>query len=214
MGNCVVVAIAHLEVGDGHNIEGQLHDRLAGLDPKLLVTPVILNRTITLAGRPQGIAHLEALDSLTDVKVESLIWGAVNGAPRPSRWAALCDPVRRLRAIRRSVLPRRFQTSELPPDDLVKVLRLMVATDSAEFMQTYRFSFGDALAPFIREARAMADDSPRPPAGAQTPAHESAWSSVLPIGPPASNSNPPDYLKASAGDFQAHSATGRMTAIR
>ena len=44
------------------------------------MTPVILNRTITLAGRPQGIAHLEALTTVTDVKVESLIWGAVNGA--------------------------------------------------------------------------------------------------------------------------------------
>ena len=76
----LVVAIAHLEGDDGHKTEGQLHDALADLDPKLLVTPVILNRTITLAGRPQGIAHLEALTTVTDVNVESLIWGAVNGA--------------------------------------------------------------------------------------------------------------------------------------
>ena len=34
----------------------------------------------------------------------------------------------------------------------------MVATDSAEFMQTYKIQFGDALAPLIREAPAMADD--------------------------------------------------------
>ncbi|MGA9725759.1 MAG: hypothetical protein WBQ86_25120, partial [Candidatus Binatus sp.] len=69
----VVVAIAHLEGDDGHKIEGQLRDALANLDPRLHVTPVILNSTITLKGRPQGIAHLDALKSVTDVRVDSLI---------------------------------------------------------------------------------------------------------------------------------------------
>ena len=40
----------------------------------------------------------------------------------------------------------------------------MVATDSAEFMQAFKIQFGDALAPLIGEARAMADD-PRKTAG-------------------------------------------------
>ncbi|MGA9721398.1 MAG: hypothetical protein WBQ86_02990, partial [Candidatus Binatus sp.] len=50
----MVVAIAHLEGDDGHKTETQLHDALANLDPRLHVTPVILNSTITLKGRPQG----------------------------------------------------------------------------------------------------------------------------------------------------------------
>src|ERR1700723_3822182 len=70
----VVVAIAHLEGDDGQKIEGQLRDAIGNLDPRLHVTPVILNRTIKLSGRPQGIAHLDSLTSVSDVRVDTLIW--------------------------------------------------------------------------------------------------------------------------------------------
>jgi tetratricopeptide (TPR) repeat protein len=198
----VVVAIAHLEGDDGHKIEGQLHDALAGLDPKLLVTPVILNRTITLAGRPQGIAHLEALTTVTDVNVESLIWGAVNGAPHPAVGPLYATRFGDYAQFGGAYLPGDFKLPDLPPDNLIRILRLMVATDSAEFMRAYKIQFGDALAPFIREARAMADDS-RKTAGwsADTRARVNL---VLGIANRTTGVElkSADYLKASAGDFQ------------
>src|ERR1039458_9705910 len=80
----VVVAIAHLEGDDGKQLEGRLRDALADLDRRLSVTPVILNRTIAVSGRPLGIPHLEALGSVTDVRVEALIWGGAKGVARPA----------------------------------------------------------------------------------------------------------------------------------
>jgi hypothetical protein len=154
----VVVAIAHLEGDDGHKIEGQLRDGLTNLDPRLHVTPVILNRTITLSGRSQGMAHLDALTSVTDVRVESLIWGGVRGAPSPAIGPLYDTEFGDYPQFGGGYLPGDFKLPELPPDDLVKVLRLVIATDSAQFMSDYKIEFRDALAPLIGEAREMLKD--------------------------------------------------------
>ena len=155
-----------------------------------------------MAGRPQGIAHLEALTTVTDAKVESLIWGAVNGAPHPAVGPLYATRFGDYAQFGGAYLPGDFKLPDLPPDDLVRILRLMVATDSAEFMQAYKIQFGDALAPLIVETRAMADD-PRKTAGwsADTRARVSL---VLGIANRTTGVElkSADYLKASAGDFQ------------
>jgi len=102
----VVVAIAHLEGDDGHKIEGQLRDALTNLDPRLPVTPIILNRTITISGRPQrhgssrrgrgGDRHARLFIDLG--------WG--EGRTFSSRRPALCHRVRRLSAVRRRLHTR------------------------------------------------------------------------------------------------------------
>ncbi len=154
----MVVAIAHLEGDDGHKIEGQLRDALANLDPRLHVTPVILNRSITLSGRPQGMAHLDALESVTDVRVDSLIWGGVKGAPSPSVGPLYETEFGDNSQFGGGYLPADFKLPELPPDDLVRVLRLVVATNTAQFMSAYKIEFRDALVPLIGETREMIKD--------------------------------------------------------
>jgi tetratricopeptide (TPR) repeat protein len=160
----VVVAIAHFEGDDGHKIEGQLRDAIASIDPRLHVTPVILNRTIAASGRPQGIAHLDALEAVTGMRVESLIWGAVKGGSNEAVGPLYATKFSDYPQFGGAFLPSDFKLPELPPDDLCKVLRLVVATDSAEFMVTYEIKFGDALEPAIREVSAIVND-PRKTAG-------------------------------------------------
>jgi tetratricopeptide (TPR) repeat protein len=154
----MVVAIAHLEGDDGHKVEGQLHDAIASLDPRLHVTPVILNRTITLAGRPQGMAHLEALTSVTDLRVSTLIWGGVKGAAAPSVGPVYATEFGDYPQFGGGYIPGDFKLPELPPDDLCKVLRLVIATDTAQFMTEFKVEFGDALTPLIGDARGMIED--------------------------------------------------------
>jgi tetratricopeptide (TPR) repeat protein len=157
----LVFAIAHLEGDNGQQLEARLRDALSSIDPRLHVTPVILNSTIAVSGRPLGIAHLDALDSVTKVRVEALIWGGAAGAPRPAVGPLYetkfgSDP--QFGAV---YLPSDFKLPELPPDDLVKVVRLIVAAQSADSMRQWMFKFGDALEPIIRETRALADDPRR-----------------------------------------------------
>ena len=80
----VVFAIAHLEGDKGQQLEGRLRDALSNIDPRLHITPIILNSTIAVSGRPQGIAHLDALNSVTNVRVEALIWGGATGGSPPA----------------------------------------------------------------------------------------------------------------------------------
>ncbi len=155
----VVVAIAHLEGDDGKQLEGRLRDALADLDRRLSITPIILNRTIAVSGRPQGIAHLDALGAVTDVRVDALIWGGAKGVAHPavgplSETMFGSDP-----QFGGAYLPGDFKLPELPADDLCTVLRLIAATQSAEFMQQWNYKFGDALEPLIKQVRAIADDS-------------------------------------------------------
>ena len=160
----VVVAIANLEGDDGHKIEGQLRDALANTDSRLHVTPVILNRTIPASGRPQGIAHLDAIASVNNARVEALIWGGVKGAAHPAVGPLYATKFSDYPQFGGAFLPGDFKLPELPLDDLCKVLRLIVATDSAEFMVRYKIKFGDALEPLIREVSALVND-PRKAAG-------------------------------------------------
>lgn len=163
----VVVAIAHLEGDDGAKIEGRLRDAIAGLDSRFHVTPVILNRTITVSGRPVGIAHLDALEAVTGVRVESLIWGGVKGVPNATVGPLYATRFSDYPQFGGAFLPGDFKLPALPPDDLCKVLPLIVATDSAEFMVRYKIKFGDALEPLIREVSAITKD-PRNTAGWST----------------------------------------------
>jgi hypothetical protein len=155
----VVVAIAHLEGDDGNKLENALRDALDGVDNRLHVIPVILNRTIKASGRPEGIAHLDALEAVSNVRVESLIWGGVKGASPPGVGPLYATKFSDYPQFGGAFLPGDFKLPELPPDDLCKVVRLIVATDSAEFMVRYKLKFGDALEPLIAEVRAIAGDS-------------------------------------------------------
>ncbi|MFZ0679777.1 hypothetical protein [Candidatus Binatus sp.] len=155
----VVVAIAHLEGDDGAKIEGQLRDALAGIDRRLHITPIILNRRIALAGRPQGIAHLEALGAVTDVRVDSLIWGGVTGAAHPAVGPLYHTRYGGAASFGNAYLPADFKLPELPVNDLCAVMRLMIASQTADEMLPSDFKFGDALEPLIKQVRAIADDS-------------------------------------------------------
>ncbi len=154
----VVVAIAHLEGDDGHKIEGQLRDAIASLDPRLHVTAVILNRTITVAGRPEGMAHLDAVQSVNDLRVDTLIWGGVKGAASPAVGPLYATEFGDNPQFGGGYIPGDFKLPELAPDDLGKVLRLIIATDTAQFMSAYKIEFRDALEPLIGEAREMMKD--------------------------------------------------------
>ena len=155
----VVVAIANLEGDDGNRIEGQLRDALAGIDHRLHITPVILNRRIAVAGRPQGIAHLEALGAVTNVRVDSLIWGGVKGAAHPAVGPLYQTRYGGAASFGNAYLPADFKLPELPVDDLCAVMRLMIASQTADEMLPSDFKFGDALEPLIKQVRAIADDS-------------------------------------------------------
>src|SRR5260370_28802671 len=152
----VVAAIAHLEGDDGHRVEGRLRDALGDFDRRLKVTPIILDRTIPVSGRPQGIAHLEALGSVNDVGAYVLIWGGTNGVAQPAV-GPLCettfgaDP-----QFGRRYLPAHLKQAEIRPDDLCAVLRLGIATETAEEMLPWNFKFCDALEPLIKQVRASA----------------------------------------------------------
>jgi tetratricopeptide (TPR) repeat protein len=159
----VVVAIAHLEGDDGAKIEGDLRDALAGIDHRLHITPVILNRGIAVAGRPQGIAHLEALGAVTDVRVDSLIWGGVTGAAHPAVGPLYQTRFGGAASFGNAYLPDDFKLPELPLDDLCAVTRLMIASQTASAMLPFDFKFGDALEPLIKQVRARADDSHKTP---------------------------------------------------
>jgi tetratricopeptide (TPR) repeat protein len=155
----VVVAIAHLEGDDADKIESALRDALSNVDSRLHITPVILNSTIKASGRLAGIAHLDAVEAVSKVRVESLIWGGVKGVSPPGVGPLYATKFSDYPQFGGAFLPGDFKLPELPPDDLCRVVRLMVATDSAEFMVRYKLKFGDALEPLIREVRAIADDS-------------------------------------------------------
>ena len=157
----LVFAIAHLEGDKGQQLEARLRDALSNIDPRLHITPVILNSTIAVSGRPLGIAHLDALDSVTKVRVDALIWGGAGGAPRPAVGPLYETKFGSDSQFGAVYLPSDFKLPELPPDDLVKVVRLIVAAQSADSMRQWMFKFGDALEPIIRETRALADDSRR-----------------------------------------------------
>ncbi len=157
----VVFAIAHFEGDKGLQFEARLRDALSNVDPRLHITPVILNRTIAVSGRPQGIAHLDALNSVTNIRVEALIWGGAGGAPRPAVGPLYETKFGSDPQFGGVYLPSDFKLPEVPPDDLVKVIRLIVATQSADTMREWMFKFGDALEPIIRETRALADDPRR-----------------------------------------------------
>jgi hypothetical protein len=154
----VVFAIAHLEGDKGQQFEGRLHDALSNIDPRLHITPVILNSTIAVSGRPLGLAHLDALNSVTNVRVEALIWGGVGSASLPTVGPLYETKFGSDPQFGGVYLPSDFKLPELPPDDLCKVIRLIVATQSAESMRQWMFKFGDALEPIIRETRAITDD--------------------------------------------------------
>ncbi len=161
----VVVAIAHLEGDDGNRIEGRLRDALDNFDRRLHIQPIILNRTIAVSGRPQGIAHLEALGSAAAVGAYVLIWGGVKGAVQHG-----VGPLYETAAFGNNpqfggaYLPSDFKLPELPVDDLCAVVRLMIASDTADNMLPFDFKFGDALEPLIKQVRAIADD-PRKTSG-------------------------------------------------
>ena len=152
----VVVAIAHLEGDDGHKIEGQLHDALANLNPRLRVTCVILNRTIALSSPLQ--AHLDAVSSVTKLRVDTLIWGGVKNAPAPAVGPLYATEFGDYPQFGGGYIPGDFKLPELPVDDLVKMLRLVIANNSAQFMSAYKIEFRDALAPLIAEAGEMLKD--------------------------------------------------------
>jgi tetratricopeptide (TPR) repeat protein len=152
----VVVAIAHLEGDDGQKIEGQLRDALSNLDPRLHVSAVILNRTFTPSNRLQ--AHLDAVASVTNLRVDTLIWGGVKTATAPAIGPLYATEFGDYPQFGGGYIPGDFKLPELPPGDLVKVLRLMIATDSAQFLLAYKIKFQDALEPLISEARAMLED--------------------------------------------------------
>jgi tetratricopeptide (TPR) repeat protein len=154
----LVFAIAHLEGDKGRQFEARLRDALSNIDPRLHVTPVILNSTIAVSGRPQGLAHLDALNSVTNVRAEALIWGGIGGASSPSVGPLYETKFGSDAQFGGVYLPSDFKLPELPPDDLCKVIRLIVATQSAESMRQWTYKFGDALEPIIRETRALADD--------------------------------------------------------
>ena len=154
----VVVAIAHLEGDNGQRLEARLRDALANLDSRFKVTPVILNRTIEISGRAQGIAHLEALGSATDAHVHVLIWGGVKGVAPPAVGPLYVTSFGSAQQFGEAFLPADFKLPALSVDDLCAVLRLIVATQSGKFMQPSDLKFGDALEPLIKAVRALADD--------------------------------------------------------
>jgi tetratricopeptide (TPR) repeat protein len=161
----VVVAIAHLENDDGNRLEGRLRDSLGNFDRRLHITPIILNRTIPVSGRPQGIGHLEALGSANDVGAYVLIWGGAKGVPQPAVGPLYETRFGANAQFGGTYLPTDFKLPELPVDDLCAVLSLIVATQTAQVMQEWNFKFGDALESVIREVRTIAED----------PRKSSAW---------------------------------------
>jgi tetratricopeptide (TPR) repeat protein len=155
----VVVGVAHLEGDDGQKIQTQLYGSLGKLDPRLNVSPTVVSSRIAVSGRSLEAAHKEALTLATKAETESLIWGQVNRATLLAIGPLYVTRFSGYPQFGGAYLPADFQLPQLPPDDLCKVVRLIVATDSAEFMLRYQLKFGDVLEPLIHAVRAIVDDS-------------------------------------------------------
>jgi len=154
-------AMAHLEGDDGHRVEKRLITALEGLDRRLHVTPVVLDRTIAVAGRAQGFQHLEAVASIKNEAVGTLLWGGVKGAASPAVGPLYLTCLFYRAQFGGAYLPVDFKLPELPVDELALVLQLVVADETARSMQVWGFKFGDALEPLIKQVRQMASDPHR-----------------------------------------------------
>ncbi len=158
-------AIAHLEGDDGNRVEKRLITALEGLDRRLNVVPVILDRTIPIAGRAQEFQHLEAVASIRDKRIDTLLWGGVKGAASPAvgplYMTNLYFDGKFGTQFGGASIPLDFKLPELPIDQLALVLQLVVAQQTARSMQVWGFKFGDALEPLIKQVRAMASDPHR-----------------------------------------------------
>ena len=159
------IAIAHLEGDDGNRVEKRLLTALEGLDRRLNVVPVILNRTIPVSGRAQEFQHLEAVASIGDKRIDTLLWGGVKGAKTlavgPLYTTNLFYEGKFGTQFGGASIPLDFKLPELPLDDLASVLQLIVADETARSMQVWGFKFGDALEPLIKQVRQMANDPHR-----------------------------------------------------
>jgi tetratricopeptide (TPR) repeat protein len=154
-------AIAHLEGDDGQRVEKRLFTALKGLDPRFHVVPLILNRTIPLSGHAQGFQHLEAVASIRDERVGTLLWGGVKGAASPAVGPLFTTNLFYDSQFGGAYLPVDFKLPELPIDDLSMVVQLIVATEAGRTMEEWGYTLGDALEPVIKQARAMASDPRR-----------------------------------------------------
>lgn len=160
------VAVARLEGDDGNRIGKQLLSALGSIDRRFFITPVILDRTIPVSGRAEENQHIEAITSIGNPTVRTLLWGGAKGdgssAIGPLYHTALFGDAQFGGVFR----PADFKLPELPLDELSVVLQLVVATATARSMEVWAYKFGDALEPLIKQVREMAKD----------PRKTSAWS--------------------------------------
>ncbi len=152
-----VVAFARFEGDKDGSYSAQLADAMRDIDPRLMVAPIVLNRTIKVSGRPEAVAHLEAIDVAQSAQANIIIWGRIS-APETAIYqtdSSFETPFSEL------YLPVDFRLPDLREDDLCEMLRLVVATRSANFLSDWGYSFGDALNAPLNKVREIAQPSGR-----------------------------------------------------
>ncbi|HTR63118.1 MAG TPA: tetratricopeptide repeat protein [Candidatus Binataceae bacterium] len=152
------VAFTHFDADQKDHLVSRLMDALANIDPRLAVSPSIIDHTIAVSGDKAAIGHLQALDFSDEARAYVVVWGkAATGAPEvgPIFVTDHGDET----PFTGAYLPSDFRLPNLPVEDAGNLLQLVVATRSAELMQRWGFDFGDALEPSIKQLRALNDDT-------------------------------------------------------
>jgi tetratricopeptide (TPR) repeat protein len=148
------IAIAHLTHDRDGEQERLLVDSLRDLSGVQILQ---FDRTISAEGpipeQSERNAYSEAQAYLAETSADVIIWGTVlshDGRTAPRLyWTTSKQSTRS----RRPYIPENFQLPELFWDDLSEVLRLLVATQSADlFAQRGRFTAAE-LAPFVDKVR-------------------------------------------------------------
>lgn len=154
------LAFTHLQHDEKDQVLNRLTEALSGLDKRLAISTITVERTLAPSGDQSGVWHIEAAQLADDVRADAVIWGKVG----PGRFAGL-GPVFDTDASDRvplagAYLPSDFTLPELAIDDFCEVLRLVAGTESALLMIQWHYDdFDNALEPLIKAVRTLADDT-------------------------------------------------------
>jgi len=152
------VALAHLEYDKDQQYERLIREVLKDFEGVQLLQ---FDRTISLAGaKPEESekkGHAQARQYLKDSEAHVLIWGLIlnqdgRSAPR-LYWTTLQESKR----AKEPYQPENFKLPDLFWNDLVEVLRLVVATESSEFLAQEGRFIANQLAPFITRVSRLLD---------------------------------------------------------
>jgi len=150
------VAIAHLENDKDRQHEVLIREALKDFEG---VQVLGFDRTISPSGEGDESGHDKAREYLKESGAHVLIWGLVHHIGGESAPRIYWTTSRESKRSKEVYQPERFELPELFWDDLVEVLRLVVVTQSAEFLAQEGHFIADQLDPFIDKVRGLLESA-------------------------------------------------------